>query len=373
MTEQIKKTNRKLLELENAYTDKEIAKFIYHTANRAHKDLVTDIIKFTEANDYLNLKGAIEVANKLSLATFKTKQVELIAIAVVKYLERNYEQMVNRFNFFISFLSNVLKHFKKVNYAFDLDWRLFYKIFSIDKMLIFQNESSSFYKLLHFFIESTMNEEDYHFLKREVLNIIYHYQKNTELLRAINIINCFMPKKFIENDKEFQCVLFNLMKNRLESCMALCEVFKMLMKGDALKVDVNEFIEIIFSRAEQYISGNDNVFLFKMSPSPKEMKKKYKRKSFGKNLEFIIVYLLFGKQFEKFRNVIDVHMNILIQNLQIKLHEKYNEDSEKTKILTFLSNLFCLISQKIFMKKQFDVSMNKSIKKFINAQENIKL
>ena len=147
----------------------------------------------------------------------------------------------------------------------------------------------------------------------------------------------------------------------------------MLMKGDALKVDVNEFIEIIFSRAEQYISGNDNVFLFKMSPSPKEMKKKYKRKSFGKNLEFIIVYLLFGKQFEKFRNVIDVHMNILIQNLQIKLHEKYNEDSEKTKILTFLSNLFCLISQKIFMKKQFDVSMNKSIKKFINAQENIKL
>ena len=373
MTEQIKKTNRKLLELENAYTDKEIAKFIYHTANRAHKDLVTDIIKFAEANDYLNLKGAIEVANKLSLATFKTKHVELIAIAVVKYLERNYEQMVNRFNFFISFLSNVLKHFKKVNCAFDLDWRLFYKIFSIDKMLIFQNESSSFYKLLHFFIESTMNEEDYHFLKKEVLNIIYHYQKNTELLRAINIINCFMPKKFIENDKEFQCVLFNLMKNRLESCMALCEVFKMLMKGDALKVDVNEFIEIIFSRAEQYISGNDNVFLLKMSPSPKEMKKKYKRKSFGKNLEFIIVYLLFGKQFEKFRNVIDVHMNILIQNLQIKLHEKYNEDSEKTKILTFLSNLFCLISQKIFMKKQFDVSINKSIKKLINAQENIKL
>ena len=152
MTEQIKKTNRKLLELENAYTDKEIAKFIYHTANRAHKDLVTDIIKFTEANDYLNLKGAIEVANKLSLATFKTKQVELIAIAVVKYLERNYEQMVNHFNFFISFLSNVLKHFKKVNCAFDLDWRLFYKIFSIDKMLIFQNESSSFYKLLHFFL-----------------------------------------------------------------------------------------------------------------------------------------------------------------------------------------------------------------------------
>ena len=95
MTEQIKKTNRKLLELENAYTDKEIAKFIYHTANRAHKDLVTDIIKFAEANDYLNLKGAIEVANKLSLATFKTKHVELIAIAVVKYLERVADHSVN--------------------------------------------------------------------------------------------------------------------------------------------------------------------------------------------------------------------------------------------------------------------------------------
>ena len=373
MTEQIKKTNRKLIELENSYEEKEIAKFIYHTANKAHKDLVTDIIKFSEADDYLNLHGAIEVVNKLTLGTFQIKHVELIAIAVVKYLERNYDKMVNHFSFLISFLSNVLKHFKKVNFEFDLDWRLFYKIFSIDKMLIFQNESSSFFRLLHFFIENKMNEDDYQFLKKEALSIIYHYQKNTELLRAINIINCFMPKKFIANDKEFQCVLFNLMKNRLESCIALCEVFKMLMKGDALKVDVNEFIEVVFSRAEQYINGSDNVFLFKMSFSSKEMKKKYKRKSFGKNLEFIIVFLLFGKQFEKFRNVIDAHMKILIQNLQIKLHEKYNEESERTKILTFLSNLFYLISQKIFMKKQFDVTINKSIKKIINAQENKQL
>lgn len=364
----------------NYFDEKNTCIYIDKIKEKTHKDILVNIIKCCNADDMANLKSLLETIQKMNLNSFSLNDMETITIAVVSFFERNYEKTNSVLC--LSFLGKFLKRLKSVGSKFKMDWKIFYKMMVFSGGYFFWNDVFTFFNLLRYFTEETFTEEDYLFMKKEVLTVIYHYKTNFELSKILKRLVFFIPRKFLEKDEEFQNILFNLMKNKIETFENICEVFKMLMKNEnALKININEFIEVFFTRLEQYIQGNDNMNLnSKTIIVAKKVKKK--KRSKGKHIEFIFVNLLFSKQFEPYRESIDAHLNILIQNIQGKLCEKYNEQTSKTRIISFLNNSFAIINRKLFLHKQFDSQINKKIilpiqnnntllySRFINLIEN---
>lgn len=364
----------------NYFVEKKTCAYIDKIKEKTHKDIIVNIIKCCNADDMANLKSLLETIQKMNLNSFSLNDMETITIAVISFFERNYEK-ANTF-LCISFLGKFLKRLKSLNSKLQMDWKIFYKMMVFSRGFFFWDDVFTFFNLLRYFTEDKFTEEDYLFMKKEVLTVIYHYKTNFELSKILKRLVFYIPRKYLEKDEEFQNILFNLMKNKIETFENICDVFKMLMKNEnALKINITEFIEVFFTRLEQYVKGNDNMNLnSKTFVVIKKVKKKNRSKR--KHIEFIFISLLFSKQFEPYREIIDSHLDILIQNIQGKLCEKYNEETSKTRIVSFLNNSFAIINRKLFLHKQFDSQINKKIilpsqtnntllySRFINLIEN---
>ena len=162
-----------------------------------------------------NLKSLLETIQKMNLNSFSLNDMETITIAVISFFERNYEKE-NTF-LCISFLGKFLKRLKSLNSKLQMDWKIFYKMMVFSRGFFFGDDVFTFFNLLRYFTEEKFTEEDYSFMKKEVLTVIYHYKTNFELSKILKRLVFYIPRKYLEKDEEFQNILFNLMKNRIET------------------------------------------------------------------------------------------------------------------------------------------------------------
>ena len=111
-------------------SEKTVFSYFNSIKQKTLQKLVNDIIDSTHNNNSQKLLYLLSQAIQINLSSFSLSQIELIAIAIVKLIEANYDK--RDIQQFLKFLCKMLKHLKNNNtFKISLDWKLFYKIFFI--------------------------------------------------------------------------------------------------------------------------------------------------------------------------------------------------------------------------------------------------
>ena len=346
------------IELENSYSPKEVGIYVIQIKQNIISNVLKEIEENLTSNNIISFNKNLEKIEKMRLFKLFSEEEKIslmekiIQILSIYHLNQFYTTKIIHF---IGIHIDLIPQEQKVIFP----WKLFYKIYLMNNLCFKGDFFSDFkifkvYKNLFKFI--SISEEDYSFLKKEVLQGLYHINLERKYI-YLNVIKFFFPKKLLLEDEETQKILFNIMKNSMHPFKGVCSIFRILLsKNGKIKLEnLNEFIEIFFSRLNQKINGSTFINTYRSL-----IKRNKKHKNTDNDAEQILVYLLFNDQFKNLRNIIDEHFKILISSIHMCLKERYNEENGKIKIMNFMENLSKSLKS-IFTIKNYDSNLNKMI------------
>ena len=346
------------IELENSYSPKEVGIYVIQIKQNIISNVLKEIEENLTSNNIISFNKNLEKIEKMRLFKLFSEEEKIslmekiIQILSIYHLNQFYTTKIIHF---IGIHIDLIPQEQKVIFP----WKLFYKIYLMNNLCFKGDFFSDFkifkvYKNLFKFI--SISEEDYSFLKKEVLQGLYHINLERKYI-YLNVIKFFFPKKLLLEDEETQKILFNIMKNSMHPFKGVCSIFRILLsKNGKIKLEnLNEFIEIFFSRLNQKINGSTFINTYRSL-----IKRNKKHKNTDNDAEQILVYLLFNDQFKNLRNIIDEHFKILISSIHMCLKERYNEENGKIKVMNFMENLSKSLKS-IFTIKNYDSNLNKMI------------
>ena len=215
---------------------------------------------------------------------------------------------------------------------------------------------------------------------------MYHFDDD-HYKRSIDLIKFFVPLNKLNEDKNLQEILFNLMKNKKSSFIGLCEIFsKILAKNGKLNIEnFEDFLEIYFTRLNEMIFYNNKDIISypnEIKSNENDKKKKYFFKNKSNHVENTLINLLFNENYVEYFNLIEKHLNIILQNIETKSNinssnffnieakEKKEINELQSNTIKFLINIFDGMN-KLFSKKKYYFDLDKNVYEPIeNNNEN---
>ena len=215
-----------------------------------------------------------------------------------------------------------------------MDWKFFYTYY----YLLYQQYKSDisnyipFFKTLHkFFPDDSMTPDEYNKLKKTFMEDLLNSNKSY----AIHTFIYFLPKKYINEDRELQYKLFQLFKNCKNNFVGSCCMLSKILKNNG---------KLIFSKNEQentdylktfikYYFTNLNLYLIDdssvknqnyTSPIFVNNDKNKKKQKFDHSVIDILIGLLFNENLKLYSDIIDEHLKIILNNKHLYIKENSN-------------------------------------------------
>ena len=362
----------------NKYTqyfkDKEIGTFLESFFDNQADKIISDLNNFYENGDLKSCNALIKKINENRIFRIfsKEKKIVLLDIIIKKILPN-----------FIDSPSDILSFLGKIRFLipqnYKMDWKFFYNFY----YLLYQKFRSDisnyipFFKSLHkFFPEDSMTIKEYNQIKKTFMEDLLNSNKSY----AIHIFIYFLPKKYINEDEELQLKLFQLFKNCKNYYIGSCCMFsKILKKNGKLCFSKDEkqnyeYIKIFI----QYYFTNLNLFLIDdssiknqnySSPIFVNNDKSKKKQKFDHSVIDILLEFLFNENFNKYSDIIDEHLKIILNNKHLYIKENSN-GTIANNFIKFVND-FVHKMYNLFHGKKFEEEIYKKIRKsFVEYKNN---
>ena len=361
----------------NKYTqyfkEKEIGLFLDKYFDKQADKILKDLNTLFESGD---LRGCNELIKKINdnriFRIFsKEKKVLLLDMILKKVLPNHFDAPSD----ILSFLSKIRFSIPE-NYS--MDWKFFYTLY----YLLYQRHKSDisnyiyFFKTLHKFIpDDSITQEDYSKIKKTFSEDLLKKNKSY----AISIFMYFFPKKYICQDDQLQYQLYQLFTNSKSNFIGSCCMLSKILKKDGklffskeeTKNDeyIKTFIKYYFTNLNLYIIDdssikNDNY----SSPIFVNNDKNKKKNKFDHSVIDVLLSLLFNKNLEKYKEIIDENMKIILNNKHLYIKENSNSDLAKN-FIKFI-NEFVHRLKGLFSGKKYEEEIYKKISSPIEYQNN---
>ncbi len=317
------------------------------------------------------------------------EDIHLIIIGLDKSIRNNYTDLpfVEITEKFLSKLFHIFKREIKIK----IDWKIYFKLYDIlltfartsainittEKDDAFFDTNVKFcFRALKFF---HITKDDYNYIKKIIYIYFYSIQVN-QIVVGIDICKMFMNVDYLSEDKEFQEVLFNLLKEKSEYSNSILSIFRKIMKKKELLIDKEIFINSFFDLLINYFSispdkiGNNSIkkkFVSKSDDTNNKINKDNSKSSYtiSYSMCWIFVKIYTDDSFKNYDKLIKKHTEGFINFMNLNL----GESSEKELSSAIVSVLFDMLdaAQKILFKKKITY-LNKIMtqKNFIPIKEN---
>ena len=324
--------------------------YIDKTWKQTTEQITESAVKLFEIGERRHIYDIIDKITKLEVSSFSFPQIELIIIAIVKYLEINLKEENVIPEKTMELLGSCLKRIrKKKDNNIKLDWKLFYKIANINSNFYTLSAVQSTLDQIKPFIRHNFLIEDYLFIKKDFLFYLYHFANVSQFKKGFMFLFWFVPNEFLQKDTELQDILFNYFKNSTFSNNLFCSFFQRILKAKTYSLSPNinfeTFCEIYFSKLELY--SNNKVltgFINDLVYTKNQSKEK-------DSFEVVLFLLLFSPSLKEYRPLIEQHLSLMLDKLLLTMSANRDDDETNLFALNFYSSfVFCLFRK--FLKKK---------------------
>ena len=350
----------------NKYTqyfkDKDISTFLDEFLDKQAGKILDDLNTLYSNGDLKDCNDIIKKINENRIFRIfsKEKKIILLDIIIQKILPN-----------FIDAPSDILTFLDKIRFLIPQNYKMDYKFFYTLFYLLYKRSDASnfisFFKYLHKFIdEDSMTQEDYNKIKRTFMEDLLNSNKSY----AIHIFIYFLPKKYINEDVELHFKLFQLFKNCKNYFVGSCCMFsKILKKNGKLLFSKNEkendeyiktFLKYYFTNLNLFIIDDSSVKNSNyVSPIFKSTDKNKKKKKFDHSIIDVLIGIVFNENFKKYKDIIDEHLKIILNNKHLYIKEKSNT-TIASNFIKFI-NEFIYKTYNLFHGKKFEEEIYKKI------------
>ena len=352
--------------------------------------LLNKLLHGTEANDKDEVIFCIKKYIYLNkYHNIPIEDIHLIIIALDKLIRNNFTDLpfVETIEKFLSKIFHIFKREIKIK----IDWKIYFKLYDIlltftrtsainittDKDDAFFDTNVKFIFRAQKFFDIT--KEDYEYIKKIIFIYFYSIQVS-QIVIGIDICKMFINFDYLSEDKEFQEVLFNLLKEKSEYSNSILSIFRKIMKKKEILIDKEIFINSFFDLLINYFSispdkiGNNSIkkkFVSKSEDTNNQINKDNSKSSYtiSYSMCWIFVKIYTDDSFKNYDKLIKKHTEGFINFMNLNL----GESAEKELSSAIVSVLFDMLdaAQKILFKKKITY-LNKIMtnKTFIPIENN---